>query len=105
MITAEAAVLIAFSAANACRLVAYLPQIVALLKETNGAAAVSGATWILFLISNGVTAVYASVVCADIALTAIFSANSLCCAAIVLLIFRKRSQSRRPVRRRLLPAR
>ena len=98
MITAEAVILIVFSLANACRLLAYLPQIATILRDNGGARAVSCATWILFFISNGATAIYAAVVSIDFAMAAVFSANTLCCATIVLLVYRKRRQLRRSVR-------
>ena len=59
MTTPETIIFVAFSIANACRLLAYLPQISVIFKESD-AAAVSSATWLLFFLSNAITAIYAA---------------------------------------------
>ena len=52
----ETIIFVAFAVANACRLLAYLPQISILLRQSD-VTAVSSATWSLFAVSNGITAV------------------------------------------------
>lgn len=89
MATAETVIVVAFSIANACRLLAYVPQIVVLLRERD-TSAVSRATWLLFLVSNGMTAIYAAWVAADMTMALVFLANTFCCAAIVALVHQKR---------------
>ena len=93
MTTAETIIFVAFSVANACRLLAYLPQISVILKESD-AAAVSSATWLLFFLSNAITAIYAARVVADTNMALTFMANTICCGAIVALLHYKRRKFR-----------
>ena len=62
MTITESLIVYAFSATNFCRLLAYLPQILLLLRDRGPATATSGLSWGLFLVSNGATALYAAVV-------------------------------------------
>jgi uncharacterized protein with PQ loop repeat len=91
---AETIIIIAFSVTNVFRLFAYLPQI-ALLLSNKDTSSVSSATWSLFFVSNGVTAVYAASITADITMSVVFLANTACCAAIVALVHWKRRRLRR----------
>lgn len=93
MTTAESIVVIAFSATNACRLLAYLPQIAVILRRAD-VSGISTASWLLFLVSNAVTAIYTSVIMVDTTMTLVFTANALCCAAIVALVCWKRRRIR-----------
>lgn len=93
MMHGETIIITAFAVTNVFRLFAYLPQITLLLREKD-TSAVSSATWSLFSVSNGVTAIYAASVAADVAMSLIFFANTICCAAIVVLVHRKRWKSR-----------
>ena len=90
----ETAIFIVFTIANVCRLLAYFPQISMLLRRSD-AAAVSPATWSLFAVSNGITAVYAAQVVVDTAMALTFAANTICCATIVALVQHKRRKTRR----------
>ncbi len=90
----EIIIFVAFAFANVCRLLAYLPQISMLLKQRD-VAAVSSTTWLLFAVSNGVTAVYAARIVADTVMALTFTANTICCATIVALVQYKRKQMRR----------
>jgi len=90
---AETLIIVAFSVTNIFRLFAYLPQITLLLGEKD-TSAVSSATWSLFSVSNGVTAIYAACVAADMTMSLVFFANTVCCATIVVLVHRKRRKSR-----------
>jgi uncharacterized protein with PQ loop repeat len=101
MMHAETVIVVAFSVANVLRLLAYLPQIVLLVRQ-NDTSAISSATWSLFLVSNAVTALYAARVAADPAMCLAFLANTLCCAAIVALVYAKRRKS--PPCERLAPS-
>jgi hypothetical protein len=85
----ETIIFVAFGFANVCRLLAYLPQISILLKQSD-VAAVSSATWLLFAVSNAVTAVYAAQIVADAAMALTFAANTICCGTIVVLVQYKR---------------
>ncbi|QDP21040.1 hypothetical protein [Bradyrhizobium cosmicum] len=90
----ENIIFVAFAVANAFRLLAYLPQISVLLRQKD-AAAVSSATWLLFTVSNGITAVYAARIVADTAMALTFASNTICCATIVALVQYKRRKIRR----------
>lgn len=94
----ETIIFVAFAISNICRLLAYLPQISILLKQKD-VAAVSSATWLLFAVSNGVTAVYAARVVADTAMALTFTANTACCITIVALVQHKRRKLRRAMSR------
>lgn len=94
MNSTENIIFFAFAVANACRLLAYLPQISILLRQRD-AAAVSSATWLLFAVSNGITAIYAARIVADMAMTLTFASNTICCATIVALVQHKRRKLRR----------
>ena len=86
---AETIVIVAFSITNIFRLFAYLPQIVLLLNAKD-TSSVSVATWLLFLVSNAVTALYALIVVSDITMSLVFLANMICCASILGLVRWKR---------------
>jgi uncharacterized protein with PQ loop repeat len=90
---AETIIIVSFSVTNIFRLFAYLPQI-ALLLSNKDTASVSSATWSLFFVSNGMTAIYAASVAADATMSLVFSANTVCCAIIVALVHWKRRRSR-----------
>ena len=89
----ETIIFFAFAVANVCRLLAYLPQISILLRKSD-AAAVSSATWSLFAVSNGITAVYSAQIVADTAMALTFMANTICCVTIVALVQYKRRTTR-----------
>lgn len=82
--------LAAFSASNAMRLLAYVPQIRKAAKDANGATAISYTTWSLFLIANLSTVAYALVNRGDRGLALCFSANAVCCLAILAVACWKR---------------
>lgn len=95
----EILVFYAFSITNVGRLLAYLPQILLLLRDRGPAATTSGLTWALFLVSNCATAAYAAVLADDLGMTLMFAANAVCCAAIVALVLHRRQQWRRALPR------
>ena len=92
--TVEIAVAI-FAVSNCVRVVAYVPQIVRLARDREGAAAISCLTWVLFAVSNLSTVAYAVVVVDDWRMAAIFGVNMLCCLFIVGLTVYKRAVTRR----------
>lgn len=91
-VSLQDALTMAFLGANAVRLLAYLPQLAALLRPGGDAGGVSMLSWALFGVSNLTTAAYAWAVLSDPAMTLLFSANFGCCAAIVGLTLRRRAQ-------------
>ena len=93
MVSATEVIVIAFAVTNSLRVVAYLPQIVRLIRDQSGAAAVSTCTWMLFLVSHVATAAYAGVVLEELWMCLVFVANALCSTAIVILTCMRRRQS------------
>lgn len=75
--------LIAFTACNSLRVLAYLPQIWKASTDRDGAKAISFSTWSLFLISHLTTAAYAIVNRGDANLAYMFLINAVGCAAIL----------------------
>lgn len=94
MATAQNVLVLAFLLTNLARILAYLPQIIAIARDAGPAKAVSGATWSLFLVSNLTSALYAATISADLAMTIAFAANTACCALIVgLLCWKRRNRA------------
>jgi hypothetical protein len=91
----EAITLALFSACNAVRLVAYIPQIYKAATDADGARGVSQVTWSMFLIAHLSTIAYALVNRADLGLALCFAGNAICCAIILGIVF-WRGRSSRP---------
>jgi hypothetical protein len=81
-----------FSVFNILRLGSYLPQILRVATDTEGAKAISYSTWGVWIGANGSTAAYAIVNITDWTLFAVSSVNTLGCAAVVALTMWKRRQ-------------
>lgn len=90
MLTAEKVVMLAFLLTNIGRVLAYLPQIIAIARDEDRAKAVSCSTWSLFFLSNLSSALYAGLLGADAAMTFAFAVNTACCATIVGMLCWKR---------------
>ena len=69
---------------------AYVPQIVAIARDRNGATAISYTTWALFGASHLSTVIYAVLTVEDWRMAAVFAANTACCAAILAVTAHKR---------------
>jgi hypothetical protein len=80
----------AFTLCNAVRALAYLPQILRIIQDPDGARAISCATWSLFAVSHLTTVVYALAAAHDPAMAAVFGGNALACAVILGLTVAKR---------------
>jgi hypothetical protein len=89
MTVAECA-MAAFALLNSGRALAYVPQIVRVYRDQNGAAAVSLVTWALFASSNLATAVYAHAVYSDAIMATVFALNTLACLLVFVLTAMKR---------------
>lgn len=74
-----------FTACNNVRILAYLPQILRVGRDANGATAISYTTWILFGLSHLSTAAYALLVISDPVMAAVFVGNAACCITILAL--------------------
>ena len=75
---------------NTARLIGYLPQMLRIYGDADGARAVSIATWTLFAAANLATVSYAVVVADDTAMAVVFGLNTIGCLIIVGLTVWKR---------------
>jgi hypothetical protein len=81
----------AFAILNTARLIGYIPQIMRVHRDTDGAKAVSVATWTLFAAANVATVSYALIVARDIPMAIVFGLNTVGCVAIVGFTVGKRT--------------
>jgi hypothetical protein len=82
--------LAAFTFFGALRIFSYLPQILRIASDKNGASAISYTTWALWVGSNASTAAYAAVNLQDAYLAAVNGINTVCCLFVIGLTFAKR---------------
>ncbi len=73
----------AFAILNTARLIAYLPQVIRIYFDDNGARAVSIATWLLFAAANLATVSYALFAAQDALVATVFTLNTIGCLVIV----------------------
>jgi uncharacterized protein with PQ loop repeat len=83
-----------FTICNILRFFAYLPQLVCVIRDRRGAAAVSCWSWLMFSLANGSTAVYAGVVLGDRIMMVIFIANTMASSAILVMTLVQRKAQR-----------
>jgi hypothetical protein len=88
----------AFALLNGARVVAYMPQIICVYRDPNGAVAVSLLTWIMFTAANLATVSYALTVSSDLVVAVVFALNALGCLTIATLITVRRIARSRPPR-------
>src|ERR687896_611523 len=81
---------VAFSVFNALRLVSYIPQIVAVVRDPHGAMAISLSCWSIWVGANATAALYAWVNVGDAVLALMSVFNGVCCATVVVLVLLKR---------------
>jgi hypothetical protein len=79
-----------FTLCNSLRVLAYVPQIARAVTDESGAAAISLATWGLFLFSHLSATAYALVNKEDWTMALIFLGNAIGCTAIILIAAWKR---------------
>lgn len=79
-----------FTACNSLRFFAYIPQLVSIARDDTGCAAISYATWGMFLIAHASAVAYALVNVNDSHMAVIFAGNAACCLAILILAGLKR---------------
>jgi hypothetical protein len=83
-----------FTICNTMRALAYLPQLVRVLRDREGAAAISCSAWFLFSLANMSTVLYAGFVLHDRITTAIFLVNTLFSSAVLIAtLLQRRTQS------------
>lgn len=67
-------------------LIAYLPQILNLIKAQSDCSTVSLTSWMIWLLSSGLTWWYSAVAVDDFAFFAVSSIHFICISAVVALI-------------------
>jgi uncharacterized protein with PQ loop repeat len=75
--------MIAFALLNGMRVFSYLPQIIRIYRDPNGAVAISILTWVLFAASHIATVWYVLVTSGDRLVATTFVLNATGCLAIV----------------------
>jgi len=81
---------LAFAFFSSLRVVSYLPQIIKVASDTNGASAISYSTWALWTAANIATALYAAINLNDLYLSAVSAVYATCCVAVILMTAIKR---------------
>jgi len=76
----------AFALLNGGRIFAYMPQIMCVYRDRNGAEAVSLVTWAMFTAANLATVSYSLTVSSDRMVASVFALNAVCCFAITGLV-------------------
>jgi uncharacterized protein with PQ loop repeat len=83
-----------FTICNTMRAFAYLPQLVRVLRDREGAAAISCPAWFLFSLANASTVIYAGFVLHDRITTTIFLINTLFSSAVLVATLLQRRTRR-----------
>jgi len=84
-----------FATCNSARILAYIPQIVRIMRDRNGSPGVSCLTWAGFTAANFSTVAYALVVAPNRVMAVVFGVNGVFCVAIVTLTVWTRLRSGR----------
>jgi hypothetical protein len=86
---------LAFAVFSGLRTISYVPQIVRIAKDRNGASAISYPTWLLWTGAHLSTGMYAAMNLKDVWLAVGSSIYGLCCIAVLVLTTFKRLAQRR----------
>jgi hypothetical protein len=92
----EELVFTAFTATNALQIVSYLPQIVAVVRDRNGASAIAYSSWVIWLAGSASTSAYAMINIWDVWLLIVNAVHAVCCLTVIVLTAWKRSQHSAP---------
>jgi hypothetical protein len=82
--------LLLFTVSSSLRVISYLPQMLRVALDRNGASAISYATWVLWTCANLATALYATVNLGDMFLAGVSSIYAACCCIVIVLTLLKR---------------
>jgi hypothetical protein len=85
----------AFAAFSGLRTISYVPQIVRIARDRNGASAISYPTWLLWTGANAATAMYAATNLNDVWLAVVSFIYALCCMVVIAPTTFKRLAQRR----------
>ena len=94
--TAPEVALVLFTAMNAFRVLAYLPQILRVARDGGRAEAIPSRRRGCFAISHLSTVAYAILVVDDLRMAAIFAANVVACLLILGITAYKRTRAHEP---------
>jgi hypothetical protein len=86
--------LVGFLCLGGIRCVSYVPQILRIARDENGASAISYTTWCTWTLAHLATASYAGLNLSDTYLAVVSCIYALCCAAVVCLTGVKRARHR-----------
>ena len=89
--------LLFFNAVNCIRFLAYVPQIITIVRGCHGAEGVSCLSWALFGLAHLATALYAWVTASDAWMALVFLGNFVACMLIIGLAAYKRTTAMRLV--------
>jgi fumarate reductase subunit D len=81
---------LAFAVFSGLRTISYVPQIVRIAKDHNGASAISYPTWLLWTGAHVSTGMYAAMNLNDVWLAVGSSIYGLCCIIVIILTMFKR---------------
>ena len=79
-----------YAGCNVVRLLFYIPQMLAVMRDPCGACAISVSTWTFWTLSHAVTTIYCGMVVSDALLAAMMLGNTLGSCVIVALTARQR---------------
>lgn len=82
-----------FTVFNGLRLISYFPQICRILRDSNGAAAISYATWTMWSACHIATGLYATVNLRDWPLAAACALYAACCLTVIGITVVKRQRA------------
>lgn len=85
---------VGFLGLGSIRCLSYLPQIVCILRDKNGASAISCTTWVTWILAHLATALYAVFNLGDTSLAVVSIIYAFCCTVVMLLTVFKRAQYR-----------
>ena len=88
----EELVFAAFTATNVLQIVSYLPQIVAVVRDGNGASAIACSSWVIWLAGSASTSAYAMINIWDVWLLIVNAVHAVCCLTVIVLTLWKRSK-------------
>ena len=81
-----------YTVCNTLRLLSYVPQIVAVARESSGAHAISLISWSFWMLSHAATALYCATVVKDPLLAGMMWGNTAGCISVVALTMMKRQR-------------
>jgi hypothetical protein len=86
--------LLAFTLFSSLRIFSYLPQIMKVAADRNGASAISYATWALWTSAHVATGLYAAINLHDLYLATVSIISAVCCVVVIFLTIAKRAAIR-----------